>query len=195
MTRNQRRLERIKKDIPIAQLLSDLGYPVRPDAAYREQQFSCDLHGTRDIKPSARVYPDNNAWYCFAESKHRDAVQTIRDKLELPFNEALKWLEDKYNLPFMPFEEGDRQGPTFNQELALELDPTKTYEQDRARTAVLLDNITGQRILDMNITTSFWEAVDRLTYMVTKEQIDDISARKALLKIRERVMLEWKMMI
>lgn len=193
MTRNQRRRDRIRNEIPIAQLLYDLGYNVRPDAEYREQQFSCDLHGDgRDVKPSARVYPENKAWFCFAESRRRDAIRTIRDKFGLSFMEALKWLEDKYNLPNLPFEESDRQGPTFNQQLAEQLDPVKTYEDDRIRTSTLLDNITTQRVLDMDVVASFWEAVDKLTYMVSKEQIDQMAARTALMKIRERAMAEWK---
>ena len=193
MTRNQRRRDRIRNEIPIAQLLYDLGYNVRPDAEYREQQFSCDLHGDgRDVKPSARVYPENKAWFCFAESRRRDAIRTIRDKFGLSFMEALKWLEDKYNLPNLPFEESDRQGPTFNQQLAEQVDPVKTYEDDRIRTSTLLDNITTQRVLDMDVVASFWEAVDKLTYMVSKEQIDQMAARTALMKIRERAMAEWK---
>ena len=193
MTRNQRRVERIHNEIPIAQLLSDLGYRVRVDAAYREQQFPCDMHGDgRDNKPSARVYPDNNAWYCFAESKHRDAIRTIRDKFGLSFTDALKWLEQKYNLPSMPFEESDRQGPTFNQGLAKEIDPAKTYEDDLARVSVLMSNITDQRIVDMDTVTSFWAAIDHLTYLKTQGQLEERAARTALLKLRERIMIEYQ---
>ena len=56
------RVERIRNAIAITDLLSELGYHVQPGD--REQQFGCDLHGTRDTKPSARVYPDSNSWYC-----------------------------------------------------------------------------------------------------------------------------------
>lgn len=194
MTRNERRRDRIRSEIPIAQLLCDLGYPVRPDAAHREQQFPCDLHGDGlDNKPSARVYPDNNAWYCFAESKHRDAIRTVRDKLGFSFMDAMKWLEEKYGLPTMAFDEADfQQGPTFNQDLASEMDPVKTYEQDRATLSVFLTNFTQERALDLETVTNLWEAVDRLTYMVSKKQIEENDARKVLVKIRERVFAEWK---
>jgi len=192
MNRNQRRQERIRIEIPITQLLSDLGYNVRPDGGSREQQFSCDLHGGSDARPSARVYPDNSAWYCFAESKHRDAIRTVRDKLGLSYTEALKWLEEKYDLPFMPFEEDDQQVSSFDVDLAKEIDPGRTYENDRARTAILLDNITDQRIFDASTTASFWEALDHLTYMVTKQQLNEVVALKALAKIREKLMTEWK---
>ncbi len=193
MTRNQRRRDRIRSEIPIAQLLSDLGYAVRPDAAHREQQFSCDLHGDgRDSKPSARVYPDNNAWYCFGCPKHRDAIRTVRDKFGLSFVDALKWLEEKYGLPNMSFEDTDDHGPSFNQNLAAEIDPVKTYEDDRTKISVLLSNITVDRILDLETIAAFWEALDRLTYMVAKEQIEELPARKAILKLRERVLEEWK---
>ncbi|MFA6234439.1 MAG: CHC2 zinc finger domain-containing protein, partial [Bacteroidota bacterium] len=169
MSRNQRRRDRIHAEIPIALLLSDLGYPVRVDASNREQQFPCDLHGDgRDVKPSARVYPDNNAWYCFQESKHRDAIQTIRDKFELSFSEALKWIEKKYNLPPMPFDEDDNRVP-----FVQDIDPGKTYEHDLARVSALMDNITKDRSLSMKTTASFWEAIDHLTYIFSKEQMDE----------------------
>lgn len=191
MTRNQRRRERIRSEIPIAQVLYDLGYPVRPDAAHREQQFPCDLHGDgRDMKPSARIYPRGNAWYCFAESKRRDAIRTIRDKFGLSYLDAIKWLEDKYGLPPLPFEEEDRQGPTFNHQLAMEINYSRTFDDDRARLSSLLGNITAERILDCDVTASFWEALDRLTYMVKNEAIEEAIARKALVALRERVLME-----
>jgi len=104
--RNQRRIERIHEQVDILKLLGDYGYPVRPDMD-REQQFSCNMHGDgNDLKPSARVYPENNSWYCWACGKTRDAIETVREKEGLGFMEALKWLEGRFGLeplPFRPF--------------------------------------------------------------------------------------------
>lgn len=59
------RADRIREKIPIVQLLEDFGYGVRASGGDREQQFSCNLHGDgQDNKPSARVYPDSDSWYC-----------------------------------------------------------------------------------------------------------------------------------
>ena len=57
--------DRIREQVPILQVLASYGYRVRVDGGGREQQFSCDLHGTgQDNKPSARAYPDSASWYC-----------------------------------------------------------------------------------------------------------------------------------
>ena len=63
--RTQRRIDQIKARLSIAQVLMDYGYPVRGDNDEREEQFPCDLHGDgHDGKPSARIYPESNSWYC-----------------------------------------------------------------------------------------------------------------------------------
>ena len=57
--------DRIRETASILDVLAHYGYHVRDDGGHREQQFPCDLHGTgRDNKPSARVYPESNSWYC-----------------------------------------------------------------------------------------------------------------------------------
>lgn len=62
--RTQKRIERIRQEIGILDLLEDLGYQVRAGDD-REQQFPCNLHGDgNDGTPSARAYPDSNGWYC-----------------------------------------------------------------------------------------------------------------------------------
>lgn len=70
MGRSKQRVERIKKEIPIIAVLASFGYQVRSDGGDREQQFPCDLHGDgQDNKPSARVYPDSQQFYCVAENQ------------------------------------------------------------------------------------------------------------------------------
>lgn len=57
--------DRIRELVPILEVLVTYNYRVRADGGEREQQFQCDLHGTgKDNKPSARVYPESNSWYC-----------------------------------------------------------------------------------------------------------------------------------
>lgn len=61
---NQQRVARIQEAGDILELLAYYGYQVRSEY-HTEQQFSCDLHGDgNDGKPSARVYPDTNSWFC-----------------------------------------------------------------------------------------------------------------------------------
>ena len=111
----RRRADRVKKKVQIRQLLYDLGYRVRPDSGDREEQFPCDLHGDgRDLKFSARVYSDQ--WYCFGCDKSRDVIETVREKLDLGFSDAIQWLEKKYDLPPLPFESSDYIRPATPQE-------------------------------------------------------------------------------
>lgn len=71
---------RINQHVSIENILAAYGYRVRPGGG-REQQFSCDLHGDgRDGRPSARVYPDSNSWYCVAVNER---VLTARGWEEL----------------------------------------------------------------------------------------------------------------
>lgn len=63
-TRSERRVARIHEVVRIDKVLEGYGYRVQANTD-REQQFSCDLHGDgTDSKPSARVYPSTNQWYC-----------------------------------------------------------------------------------------------------------------------------------
>lgn len=68
-SRAKQRADRIRSEVPIIRVLADYGYHVNPDGEDREQQFSCDLHGSgQDRKPSARVYPSTNSWYCVSQA-------------------------------------------------------------------------------------------------------------------------------
>jgi len=117
----------------------------------------------------------------------------VRDKLGLTFTQALKWLEEKYGLPPMPFEDTDyQQRPSLVQKISQEIDPAKTYEDDRARFSVMLDNVTHERVMDLEDVASFWEALDKLTYLLSQGAIDESTARKALLKIRVHLREAWQ---
>ena len=66
--RAKQRADRIRDTVDIVDVLAHYGFRVRPDGGHREQQFSCDLHGTgQDQKPSARVYPHSHSWYCVSK--------------------------------------------------------------------------------------------------------------------------------
>jgi len=103
-SRAVKRADRIREMIPIVQVLADYGYDVRADGGDREQQFPCNLHGDGfDLKPSARVYPDSQSWYCFGCDLSRDAIATVRGNEGLSFWEAVRKLEQVYELPPLPW--------------------------------------------------------------------------------------------
>jgi DNA primase len=89
----------LRKQVNIVTVLADYGYRVRRELIDYEQQFSCDLHGDgSDSKPSARVYPESQSWYCFACSQSRDAIRTAQEKEGKSFYEACQILARRYNI-------------------------------------------------------------------------------------------------
>ena len=158
MSRSKERADRIRAEIPIVEVLASYGY--RVDAgADREQQFQCDLHGDgRDGKPSARVYPDEGHWYCFACARSRDAIQTVREKEGLEFSAACAALEKRFNLPPLPWvEESESTG----WEAALEAPPV-TASDAHVRTSRFLTSITREKSLPLRAVLLAWERIDRL---------------------------------
>ena len=187
-SRNKRRAERIRAEIDIVRILADLGYDVRGGSQGQETQFSCDLHGDgKDMKPSARVYPVSNSWYCWACGKARDAVETIREKMGVGFGEALSWIEKQYGLPPMPWEPSDHK-TTLSEELVARIDVAKTFNDDIRAFDSMMDSIVIDKMLPLDSCLSFWEARDKLVRFVTDEEVSETIARGTLLRLRDRIL-------
>jgi DNA primase len=187
----RRRLERIKQDIPIVEVLRDYGYAVRVDSGQREQQFSCNLHGDgKDGKPSARVYPGSNSWYCFACDRTRDAVATVREREGIGFKEALQLLEHKFNLPPLPWEDEEprQEGISLALQLDQSISPTKTFEDARREVVSLLDMLTIDRTLPLDDILPFWEGLDQLTHKVEHEEIPETKGIAACTQFWNRLL-------
>lgn len=179
MSRAARRAKQINEMVPIIQVLADYGYRIHAGGEYQEQQFSCDLHGSgRDNKPSARAYPASNSWFCFACSKSRDVVETIRAKENLDFMDSLAFAESKYNLPSVPWEDDDayHNDDQTTRSLRQILDPAATFGSEHKKFISAMSSITENRLLPMDIVLSFWEASDKVSYQVTNKTIDDRTA-------------------
>lgn len=159
MSRSERRAQRIRDEVRIDRLLASYGYQVHPDVD-REQQFSCDLHGDgTDSKPSARVYPTNNQWYCWACARSRDAIQTVREKEGLGFLQALDKLERDYGLPSLPWEEGDHETAPVDPVASI-LDAV-TPDPVRTRVERCLRAITLERKEPLPKVLKLWELFDQ----------------------------------
>jgi hypothetical protein len=129
----KRRVENIKRQLPMARVLLHYGVELRYPNPTQETAYSCPLHGDgTDSSPSARVYPETETTYCFACQKVRDAVGWVREKEGLPFWAALKRLEELFDLEPLPSHismlreasgvhsedgEGASKGPTLEQQL------------------------------------------------------------------------------
>jgi len=59
-------------------------------------QIRCPIHDDRT--PSARVYADENRVYCFTCGQRWDAIDLIRLKFHLTFEQAVEWLERRFTL-------------------------------------------------------------------------------------------------
>lgn len=166
MSRSRKAADRIQEEIPLVQVLADYGYGVHLDGGDHEQQFSCDLHGDgRDGKPSARLYPENNQFFCFACGRSRDAIALVCEKEGVRFWDAVKILEKRYGLDPLPWSEDDNKAPpedTFRAELAAALNPSETPEQAIQRLDRFLLNMCRDRSLTPQRVAGFWEAHDRV---------------------------------
>lgn len=191
MSRLYRRRDRIKDEVPIAQVLSFYGYYVQADN--HEQQFPCDLHGDgHDSKPSARMYPQSNDYYCFACDVTRDAIGLVMEKEGIDFPKAIRVLEQRHNLPDLPWEDGDQQER--HKPLAQEIDEgfeqrgNRSFDDERQRVERLLQGSTREKELPMESVLASWEAFDRICYEVSKENWTEDLGKQALEKLRTRVM-------
>lgn len=177
------RAERIREAVSITDLLSELGYDVQD--SNREQQFACDLHGGRDGKPSARVYPDSNSTYCFACGKSRDVIGTVMDKHELDFKQAMAWLEKTYNLPSWA---GQATAPVVSLKDALDQTFTAKAEDNIdsviIQTQALLLAQRHDKALTCQQTMTLWAQFDVAMARMEKEPTD---AQTALVALRDEV--------
>lgn len=164
--RNRKRRSRIKRVVPLDEVLESYGYAVR-SGFDSEQQFSCDLHGDgNDSKPSARYYPESASWHCFACGRSRDVISTVMEKEGLSFTAALTTLESRFSLPEIPWET--------EKVVEREVDIRPYFR----RVERLLTNLTDEKDLPMEVTLSFWEAYDFLSfdYEKSKEESKTVHA-------------------
>lgn len=181
-SRNERRIERVKTQVPIRHLMVHFGYRVQMEAGDREEQFSCDLHGDgSDTKPSARVYPDNTV-YCFACGITRDVIALTRAKLDLGFMEAVDWLEKKFDLPVMPFDASDDEPTRSIAQQVADSISVDQYSVEALTDAVKgrLSRITQERSLPLNLTLEMWEVFDRIVYAHQNQGLPDWKAKRNL---------------
>lgn len=178
---DKRRARRLQRDVPLGPLLEAFGYRIRADSPH-EQQFSCDLHGGDDRKPSARYYPATNSTFCWACHKARGPLDYWVEKREVSFRAALLELESKYQLPplsevVLP-EEEEEEAP---EEKGGWEEACRTVEK-----ALLTRTREGDG--DMACILDAWEVFDRCLYLehtgqITKEQgLDTIQALRVRLR-------------
>jgi len=186
MSRANRRVARVK-DLPIAELLTGYGYPIH--GGNREEQFPCDLHGDGlDNKPSGRFYPESNTVYCFTCDKTRDTIELVREKQGLDFWGAVKFLEQKFGLPALPWEADDKGSwDATSYQVKQILGSRKTFEDTLRRLTNVIQDMRDFSIPMSEILT-FWEARDKLAWKFAKQQLSEDQARAAADVLRQRIL-------
>lgn len=183
------RADRIREEIPILRVLYDYGYGVRPEGENREQQFCCDLHGDgRDTKPSARIYPESNSFYCFACGSTRDSIALVRTKENLSFWDAIRTLEQRYGLPPLDIDATLTAQNYREQRAALpDLNAGKEYPQMRERLARRLELVTQEKSLPMEQVLTFWEALDQVVHKVSQSTWTEKQGHEIMTKLLEKI--------
>ena len=178
MSRSHARAVRIQETVKITELLSRLGYYVKADDP-SEQQFKWDLHGGHDAKPSARVYPLTNSWFCWGCGKPRDCVSTVQAKYETSFHLACQMLEEWYGLPPLPWEESPE--PERQKNIIDEVNNAPmTAEQASVRCRAILEAMTYEKPLSVQVTFRLWGVYDRVMWCVKHQVMEEKAAIDAL---------------
>lgn len=183
MGRARKRADRIRERVNISEFLSDLGYKVHSHGGQREQQFSCDLHGDgSDNKPSARVYPSSNSWYCFACSKKRDSITTLMERKGLNFHEACDLIEKKYGLPPLPYEK-EEDGYS---ELSFQ-EKKPTFDGMKNRINTILNTQRIEKSITLSQYLSVWEVYNMILHKVENKKMTEDTAIQGLMKVKSKV--------
>ena len=162
-----RRADRIRADVPITQVLADLGYRVNPSSDNSQKQFACDLHSDgRDTKPSGRIYGRSNSFHCWGCGRSRDAIAVIREKGGLSFADAVRWLEKKYGLPDLPWEASDETPQSLESEIAEITSGSRpvTLDETLGRIARILETAGVEKALPVDRLALYWESHDGIAY-------------------------------
>jgi hypothetical protein len=186
--RARERAERIRKEIPILEVLDSYGYPLQTDTETHEQQFPCDLHGDgHDGRFSARVYPDTNTWYCWACDKFRDAINTLQEKEELNFSQACYQLEERFGLPHpTSWVSSDPPKKPLSPAEVVRVDMAPTYEEEETQTQRLLLYLTKERVLSLALCTQLWGAFDMVSWHASKGALDESQGRERMAALRKK---------
>ena len=181
MSRAKARADRIRKEIPLDEILVQYGYAVIPNAD-REQQFACDLHGDgSDGKPSARFYPDSTSWHCFACSKSRDAISTVMEKEGKNFSEACSDLERRYNLPPLPW--SDEKPKRVDTEIKTQKEVSvEDYSKSLLKS---LKSFGRGNDIPLSKLLKMWEVHDMLMYYYREGKIEQNKVLKGFHKIHQ----------
>lgn len=118
----------VKAHVPILEVLRVLGVRLSGEGT---QQIRCPFH--EDRSPSARVYvaDGEDHVHCFTCAKSWDSTALIAQKLGLPLEAALEWLEHRFTVPPVSAQIDQRVRMQLRLPLQAPLDPSYTHVEAR----------------------------------------------------------------
>lgn len=87
--------ELISENIPLHKVLEEVG--IHLPQVLKPQQMSCPFHG-KDVKQSARYYPETNSMYCFTCKKSWDPISFWMEYSSGKFMESARRLANVYRV-------------------------------------------------------------------------------------------------
>lgn len=197
------RVENVQKQVTIFQVLESYG--IRVLTTSNEFQFPCPLHGDgHDSGFSARAYPSENnnggTTYCWGCHKSRDVIEWVKDKEGLSFTQALKAVEDRFNVKgkptihdfFNPHAVTEKKESKLVQEVSSILNGGTSLQQNNTISASSFSRIERQieRLvdsekvnLDMTSVLKLYYVLDKLKFSYSRGEVDDAKVSDVLAKL------------
>lgn len=91
--RTKQKLEQVERAISLFDVLDHFKVPYR---GRFEHQISCPLH--KDIKPSGRIYPETDSFYCFSCKAALTPARMAQRLLEAGLSATLDYLIDTFGI-------------------------------------------------------------------------------------------------
>jgi len=151
--------------------------------------MSCPFHG-EDNHPSGYVYPDSNTFYCFKESKSRDALsfcwemQGGRDG-PMSFKQIVWWIEENFHL-------GHPDAPEGLEPDVPKVDPAALRKEAEGRILAGMKGVEAQLIESREFFTletyqKLLSALDLTGHQFfVGSSIDEVEVEKRLTVLRQK---------
>lgn len=121
----------------------------------------CPLH--EETRPSFTIFPETRSWYCYGCQRGGDVIDLVRLRLDLPFDEALRWLDQRPASVSGPARGAGAQGG-----------------MDRARTVEARWSAAGQAALATALSLymqALWETPSAQRYLARRGLTQDVALR------------------
>lgn len=196
----RRRADKVNERVSIFDVLRS--YDILLPSDEREVQYPCPLHGDgNDRSFSARVYPHSNSTHCFACHKTRDPIEWVRDKEQVGFMDAIKKLEERWDIEPPPVpdgvfdglpDDGDRRDDRL-EELLIQMSAAAP-SSNRVRTKGPLESLEKRlrrairsRSMEMDQALKLSEVVDGMRWDWEHDEMESDEMARLVAKVKAKL--------